>query len=313
MDVAKGLDNRSPTRVAIPAAQCDVWRNQGATATAVTTHQAVRNALSADSSPMRGRDHEVYLQGSYRNDTNIRSDSDVDVVVQLNETYYSDLAALEPMEKERYDSARTPATYSVDQFDADVLQALRTYFGSAAVTVKNKCITLAGGSGRLRADVVVAAEYRRYWRFRSTSEQSYTEGITFWGRTDRLQVVNYPRVHYNNGVTKNGQTRWYKPSVRMFKNARRYLVEQGTIPTNIAPSYFVEGWLYNVPDDCFVIGSEDTFYNVLVWLDKNPDWTKFLCQNEQQWLFGVAPVQWRIESAKRLRDELTVLWNDWNK
>ena len=47
--------------MAIPAAQCDVWRNQGATATAVTTHQAVRNALNADSSPMRERDHEIYL------------------------------------------------------------------------------------------------------------------------------------------------------------------------------------------------------------------------------------------------------------
>ena len=33
---------------------------------------------------------------------------------------------------------------------------------------------------------------------------------------------------------------------------------------------------------------------------------------EQQWLFGPASVQWRIESARRLKEELTMLWNNWN-
>jgi predicted nucleotidyltransferase len=110
---------------------------------------------------MRSRDHEVYLQGSYKNDTNIRGDSDVDIVVQLNETFYRDLDDLSTDDRQRYEAAYGTGTYSIDQFDADVQTALRAYFGASAVTPNNKCVTVSGGNGRLSADVVcrVASHY----------------------------------------------------------------------------------------------------------------------------------------------------------
>jgi hypothetical protein len=50
--------------------------NPGAVAAAQATHEAVRAALSAEHSPIRGMKTDIFLQGSYRNGTNVRADSD---------------------------------------------------------------------------------------------------------------------------------------------------------------------------------------------------------------------------------------------
>ena len=63
--------------------QCQTWANPGTGVTLQASHEAVRKALTADSSPIRSLRQDVFLQGSYKNDTNVRGDSDVDVVVQL--------------------------------------------------------------------------------------------------------------------------------------------------------------------------------------------------------------------------------------
>jgi tRNA nucleotidyltransferase (CCA-adding enzyme) len=78
----------------IPESQLQTWSHQGAVTTAKTTHESIRNALAANTSPIRDKSYEVYLQGSYKNTTNIRGDSDVDVVAQLNSTFQDDLSAL---------------------------------------------------------------------------------------------------------------------------------------------------------------------------------------------------------------------------
>jgi hypothetical protein len=69
------------------------------------------------------------------------------------------------------------------------------------------------------------------------------EGMRFWSRNDHGKIVNYPKLHYKDGVRKNSPERtngWYKPRARIFKNARTYLVDQGTISDDLAPSYFLE-------------------------------------------------------------------------
>jgi hypothetical protein len=87
----------------IPESQLETWSRQGAGVTAKNTHEAIRRALAADEdSRLRDADFEVYLQGSYRNDTNTRGDSDVDVVAQLNSTFVSNTAELSFGEQSRY-------------------------------------------------------------------------------------------------------------------------------------------------------------------------------------------------------------------
>ena len=298
----------------IPESQLETWSHQGAVTTAKATSDSIRNALTASSSPIRGKEYEVYLQGSYKNDTNIRGDSDVDIVVQLNETFQYDLNGLSSPEKLAFErDYASSATYHWENFRADVLRALRAYYGSSAVSEGNKSLKTSKGSGRLAADVVVCLQYRRYLHYANIYDQEYVEGIIFYTRRESRRIVNFPKPHYDDGVAKNASSAtngWYKPTVRMFKNVRTYLVDRSRLSQHVAPSYFVECLFYNAPNGAFGYSYHDTFYEILDWASRT-DLSGCVCQNEQLYLFGTLHEQWSISSAHQFIDALIDLWNNW--
>jgi predicted nucleotidyltransferase len=274
----------------IPELQLKRWSHQGAVETAKKTHESIRTALQQHAA-LNGKDFEVYLQGSYRNGTNIRGDSDVDVVVQLNSACRSNLS-----EDQKRVFGFTAATYGWDEFRADVLRGLRNYYGWDKVREGGKSLKVQ--TPYLPADVVVCIQYRKYPKF-PRDANDYVEGMTFYVPSENRWVINYPKLHYDNGVEKNKRTNgWYKPTVRLFKNARTYLVDRKIIPSDLAPSYFLECLLYNVPDDKFGSSFQDTFCNVVNWLSR-ANLSRFVCQNEQLYLFGDSPEQWSEDKARQ--------------
>jgi len=298
--------------VSIPESQLATWSHQGAITTSKATRASIYTALTNDRR-LKDRTIDVYLQGSYRNDTNIRGESDVDVVVQLNDVCIADASHLSPVEAERHARASSKATYGWKDFRADVLSALQSYYGAKNVNPGNKSLQLKAASGRLTADIVPALQYRRYQRFISVENQSYIEGIWFQAQKDRRAIINFPKQHYDNGVNKNarGQTDGrFKPAVRIFKNARSYLIDHGKISGDLAPSYFIQCLLYNVPNRQFAPTYQDTYCNLLNWLSTAP-LEKFRCQNEQLSLFGDTPEQWSIVSARAFIKALAELWKGW--
>ena len=56
--------------------------------------------------------YDVFLQGSYGNDTNIRADSDVDVVVTLTDAFRRDLSNLTPPDLLLYNKSFSTAAYA---------------------------------------------------------------------------------------------------------------------------------------------------------------------------------------------------------
>jgi len=283
--------------MAIPESKLEIWSHRGAIVTAKATADSIKNALINYDNWLDSIEFGVYLQGSYRNNTNIRGDMDVDVIAQLNSSFYSNLSE----EKKRYLGLST-VSYGWNDFRYDVLRALKDYYGSLTITEGNKSIKLKANNGRLPADVVVCTQYRRY---RSLNSYDFVKGMTFWTRNEGRQVINYPKHHYENGVTKHQYTNnWYKPSVRMFKNIRSHISE------DLAPSYFLECLLYNVPNGKFGSSYQDTFYNIINWLNNN-NLEEFICQNEQLKLFGPTPEQWFVYRAKEFIKELISLWNNW--
>jgi hypothetical protein len=56
---------------------------------------------------------------------------------------------------------------------------------------------------------------------------------------------------------------------------------------------------------------KDTFYNVLKWLEDNPKWGGFTCQNGEIPLFGNTPEQWNVSNARVLHSVLVKFWNNW--
>jgi hypothetical protein len=186
-------------------------------------------------------DHkEIFLQGSYRNSTNIHGESDVDIVVKLNGVYTSNTVGLNAYEKAVFARDFRTASYGWQEFRRDVLQALRNYYGAGQVVEGNKCLKVLRQPGRLQADVVPAIEHRLYTSYLGEGVQRYIEGIAFWDRSWR-EIVNFPKQHIQNGFDKNDATGGtYKPTVRIIKDARSYLIDKQHISKALAPSYFVE-------------------------------------------------------------------------
>lgn len=308
--------------MAIPESQLETWSNQGATVTAQNTHKYIRIALNADTSSLKkkglieGRDFEIYLQGSYKNTTNIRGDSDVDVVVQLNRVFEAEISECSIAEQMLCRQTFSSSNYHWGNWRSDVLEALQAYYGWNNIDdTGNKSLKLKKGSGRLAADIVPCLQYRRYRRFRSAVEL-FVEGVNFYTRRENRPVINYPKLHYENGTTKNSPNHtngWYKPVVRVFKNARSYLLDQGLISKDLAPSYFLECLLFNVPNDRFGESYQLSYLQVLVWLIESLQGasSSFICQNEQMPLFGNTPEQWSIVNAQELISALSSLWSEW--
>jgi len=296
--------------MAIPESQLETWSHQGAITTSKNTYASIRSTLQDSNSPFADKDFKVFLQGSYGNDTNIRADSDVDVVMRLDSIFRGNLQALPPEQQAAYHSAFSNATYTFSQFKQAVIGHLQRTYGQHYVRLGNKSVKVLANSGRLGADVVICHQYRDYKRFINTSDQSYDEGIIFTASTGS-EIVNYPTLHRDNCTTKHQATKsWFKPTVRMFKNMRGRLIDAGGIATGTAPSYFIEGMLYNVPDGKFGGPFDDTFCECVNWL-RDTDLSKLVCANYKHWLFGSDSVQWSQDNCKAYLNALVNLWNRW--
>src|SRR5258707_717200 len=107
--------------MAISEAQLETWAKQGPTAQFTATYDALSTVLNDSSSPYYLKDFKVFLQGSYKNDSNVYGDSDVDVVIRLDEIFYTDLDFLSDEEKRRFDSQRTLGSYTLPEFKTAVI------------------------------------------------------------------------------------------------------------------------------------------------------------------------------------------------
>lgn len=290
-------------KVTIPESTLRQWSHHGSQVESKRTHETIRKALESYTWP-DGMTRDFQLQGSYKNDTNIRGDSDVDVILKFNQAFYYDASAL--YEKEQaYLKQMPPAKYSWDEFRYEAFKALKNKF-YGFVAQGNKSIKIKSDSHRLAADVVVCIGYRKY-----TSLDSFVEGVAFLASQDKHRIVNYPKQHYDNGAKKNSKTGdRYKRTVRMFKNARNHLEDADMIRHDLAPSYFLECLLYNAPNDAFQHGFQDTYTYIVDWMNRN-DISKAVCQNEQQYLFGSSSEQWSYKDAKNLAKQFMALWTDW--
>ena len=295
--------------MSISESQLEVWAKPGAVTTSASTYATIKAALESPYTNYRGKDFEVFLQGSYGNDTNIYKESDVDVVIQLNSTFLKDISSLPPDQAALYGSIFSSADYLYATYKADVIKALKDAFGSDAIPGK-KAIKIKAYGNRRSADVIPACQFRRYKHFRSLTDQDFTEGIYFEGNSGD-SIKNYPKEHSKNLTSRHQATgKMFKPFVRILKNMRTRLVDAGTIPADLAPSYFIEGLLYNIPAAKFATNYQDTFVACMEWL-RTADRTEFVCANWQYYLLrGDSAVTWTPESCGAFISAIIKMWND---
>ena len=297
--------------MAIPESQLETWSHQGSITQSRDTYATIKSTLEASGTPYGDKNYKVFLQGSYGNHTNIYAESDVDVVIRLDDCFQSDLTALSEGEKEAYKNAYSDAIYRYVEFKRDVLKVLTDKFGTD-VKAGDKAIAIAANGGRRNADVIAAIQFRRYYKFNGLKDQSYEEGICFYNKGGE-RIANYPRQHSANLTSQHqSSSNWLKPMVRVLKNLRGKLVDDDLIKTGIAPSYYIEGLLYNVPSTKFTKSYQDCFVNALTWIQEEADKTKLICANKQYYLLrDNAHTCWAPANCDTFLAAAIKLWNNW--
>ncbi len=207
------------------------------TVSSVSTFQeAIRDAL--------GTEYETFLQGSYKNDTSVRDLNDVDIVALRKYTVSTVFS------EERY-----PTSVSWNDIFAEVrarLEAAQRFRGK--ISYGDKCVKV---NAEWKADVVPAVRIRRYDQ----------DPVAIYSFREAKERKNFPRVHYENGVEKHQQTgETFKPVVRMFK---RWVENHWPSDATVAPSFYVESLIYNVPNDRFESDLATAFFRVGYWIEKN--------------------------------------------
>lgn len=279
--------------MAIPESQLTTWSAQGSVKQSSDTYASVKGVLEDSNAPYFSKTYGSFLQGSYGNDTNVYSDSDVDVVMRLDSVFYYDLSRMTQPEREAYEKNFGDGQYSVGQFKTEVLGWLKKNYGDGAKSGK-KALFIPGSGNRRDTDVLVCAQFRRYHKFNGPYDQKFDEGICFF-LPDNTRIENFPKQHSANCTEKHKATKqWFKPTVRMFKNMRNRMTERGELAEGLAPSYYLEGMLYNVPDDKFGGTYQDTFINCYNWIVE-ADRTKLVCASYMHWLVrDNEPTSWSI-------------------
>jgi hypothetical protein len=196
---------------------------------------------------------KIFAQGSYRNNTNVRQDSDVDICICFYDTFRADYI-LAPHLNDAILGFVTAET-SRSQLKELVLQALIKKFGTTSVEPGNKAIKIHENTCRVNADAVVALEHRLY-----ISEDKHISGTSIVTNDGKI-INNYPEQHYNNGVAKNSSTsRRFKAIVRAMKAVRNILIEQNVLEAKSIPSFLIECLVYNVPN--FLLEGESYYKNI---------------------------------------------------
>jgi Nucleotidyltransferase domain len=290
--------------------QISDWSLQADSTLPSWTYSVLRDALD-HAKLLENLDVEIFVQGSYANNTNVRKDSDVDLGAQLKLPLEEDVRRLTRPEVKLFYQYYGETYYGWEEFREDVLRSLRERF---FVGEGGKCIDITDMDSLLRvpADILPAIEFRRYSSFPSLAGEVYEEGVFFRDASGHA-IVNFPKQHLANGKKKDRETGGrFKQVVRVFKNARRHATAR--IDKDTAPSYFLECLLYNVPNNFFRTSLIDAYRNCLNWLkDHQGEFADFPCQNKLVKMFGTGQDQWSTASAENLIRALSNQWDTWRE
>src|SRR2546430_122780 len=102
--------------MAIPESQLATWSHQGSVTQSAGTYAIVKRALESTGTGYSGKAYEVFLQGSYANDTNIYGEGDVDVVIRLYSSFFHDLSELPVPQQQAFEAAMQNGDYRYSDY-----------------------------------------------------------------------------------------------------------------------------------------------------------------------------------------------------
>ncbi|MCD8118696.1 MAG: hypothetical protein LUE29_04315 [Lachnospiraceae bacterium] len=186
----------------------------------------------------------IFVQGSYANNTCVRTESDVDVAVVREDIF--DYAFGSPF-TQTSPSHREEAVTLKNRTES----ALEIKF-PAQVHRGNKSLKIDGNTYRKKADAVPSILVKYYDRSDKGDYSNYVNGINIYADDGSL-TTNFPLIHLSNGRNKNNRTNYYyKRMVRIIKKMRYLMSDCGYSSANEVSSFGLESLLWNIPDEYFM-------------------------------------------------------------
>lgn len=214
----------------------------------------IRGAITADSS-LTNLEIRVYAQGSYKANTNVRADSDVDICVENKATFFYEMPPNMTPQNAGFVSGQG---MQFSDFKNMVGSALYNRLGYLNVERGNKAFKVKENTYRIQADVVPTFTYRRYyWQ---GSAPIFVSGVCLF--TDAGEkIVNWPEHTLANGRVKNQKTGWrYKKVVRVLKGLRYEMESNGSLSAKKVSSFQIACLAYNVSNGFY--GKDDLYDDV---------------------------------------------------
>src|SRR3989338_11227585 len=207
---------------------------------------AIRKAIKANTQ-LFNMDVSIIPQGSYKSRTNVKQNSDVDICVCLNSTFFADY----PIGKTREHYGNGDGSISFQDFRELVEKALKSHFGCQYVTSGNKAFDIHSNTYRVDADVVPAFAYHHYYG-EDTEHYHQPTGIAFLTQNESKRIINWPHHTYENGKNKHDSTgQRYKKMVRIIKRLRNKMQDERIMTAQDIGSFLIESMVWNAPDDHF--------------------------------------------------------------
>lgn len=214
--------------------------------------------------PTASRKIKIFVQGSYANNTNVRTQSDVDIAVVQEEifrTRYRENTYLPQCDADYgFVTVPRPAKSFKDEVQACLIEA----FGED-VERKNKSIKVHGNTYRKDADTVPSFRLRDYTNDYEKNPENYVGGIAIVPDDGSGTIINYPEQHILNGKRKNEATHfYYKKMVRILKKMRYLMKDDYYSSADRVSSFALESLLWNLPDDLYI---ENGIYRMVFAFD----------------------------------------------
>ena len=262
------------------------------------TERMIRQAIDSHS-PFDDCSLHVYAKGSYANNTNVRTDSDVDIAVECTDVLYWDEAKYGlHTSGSKYKGVWTPP-----KLRAELVSAMKNIFSDQVDDFGSTAIQINSSTARVDADVVPCFSYRYYMINGSR------DGTKIFKKQGG-NIVNYPKHQLDRGVEKNMQTSYaYKKGARLLKRIENKMAEDGEFRE--LPSFFVECLAYNCPNKIFAKASwTDKLRGMLYYIwdelqGEEPGTGRWLEANECFYLFH-SDQDWTRENG---REFAKAAWN----
>lgn len=204
-------------------------------------------AITADGD-LQNLDISVFAQGSYRARTNVRLNSDVDICIRYNGSFFPEYPP--GTTKETFGNVDGKVPFA--DFKNMVEKALENRFGKEGVTRGSKAFDVHANSYRIDADVIPTFEHRRYTgRLNPDGTPHFYSGVAFQPDTGVL-IKNWPQHVYDNGVSRNTATgRRYKRTIRILKRLRDKMQSENIAEAKPISSFLIECLVWNASVEAF--------------------------------------------------------------